>query len=157
MKTHRPNMAFSLAVLIPLTVTSFAIAQDMSKRVLETPLEKLVQVPAGAQLDPNILLGIPNLSKLAIETPLETVLVPSDNFKYRGKGDIELPIETLLKLQSSEPTLPSTSPKTSDNPEVKPGDVNWHADFATACLRSKSSGKPVLLFQLMGELDQQFT
>ena len=70
-KTHRPNMAFSLAVLIPLTVTSFAIAQDMSKRVLETPLEKLVQVPAGAQLDPNILLGIPNLSKLAIETPLE--------------------------------------------------------------------------------------
>jgi hypothetical protein len=44
----------------------------------------------------------------------------------------------------------------SDNPKVKPGLVKWHANFAEACEASKKSGKPVLLFQMMGKLDDQF-
>jgi len=42
------------------------------------------------------------------------------------------------------------------NTQVKPGDVAWHPSFATACEASEQSGKPVLLFQLMGKLDDQF-
>jgi hypothetical protein len=42
------------------------------------------------------------------------------------------------------------------NTKVKPGDVVWHESFATACEASKQSGRPVLLFQLMGKLDDQF-
>jgi len=42
------------------------------------------------------------------------------------------------------------------NPKVAPGKVRWHPDFATACAASKASGKPVLLFQMMGKLDEQF-
>jgi hypothetical protein len=42
------------------------------------------------------------------------------------------------------------------NPKVKPGDVKWHASFADACKAAQKSGKPVLLFQLMGKLDDQF-
>lgn len=45
----------------------------------------------------------------------------------------------------------------SENPKVEPGKVNWHVDFAAACEASQQSGKPVLLFQLLGQLDQRFT
>jgi hypothetical protein len=44
----------------------------------------------------------------------------------------------------------------TDNPKVKPGLVKWHATFAEASEASKKSGKPVLLFQMMGKLDDQF-
>lgn len=40
--------------------------------------------------------------------------------------------------------------------KVKPGDVGWHSSFAAACTASEQSGKPVLLFQLLGNLDQEF-
>jgi hypothetical protein len=42
------------------------------------------------------------------------------------------------------------------NPKVAPGKVSWHPDFEAACAASKKSGKPVLLFQLLGKLDDQF-
>ncbi|HRX77510.1 MAG TPA: hypothetical protein P5307_00535 [Pirellulaceae bacterium] len=48
---------------------------------------------------------------------------------------------------------PATS---ATNVKVKPGDVTWHSDFAVACEASKQSGKPVLFFQLLGELDDEF-
>jgi hypothetical protein len=44
----------------------------------------------------------------------------------------------------------------ADNPQVQPGLVHWHPSFADACAKAKKSGKPVLLFQMMGRLDQQF-
>jgi hypothetical protein len=43
-----------------------------------------------------------------------------------------------------------------NNPAVKPGDVRWHASFDAARDASRRSGKPVLLFHLLGRLDQQF-
>jgi hypothetical protein len=51
--------------------------------------------------------------------------------------------------------LSATAPAT-DNPKVQPGLVRWHATFADACGAAGRSGKPVLLFQMMGKLDDQF-
>jgi hypothetical protein len=42
------------------------------------------------------------------------------------------------------------------NPKVEPGAVKWHATFDEACQASAKSGKPVLLFQMMGKLDEKF-
>jgi hypothetical protein len=42
------------------------------------------------------------------------------------------------------------------NPKVEPGAVKWHATFDDACKASTKSGKPVLLFQMMGKLDEKF-
>jgi hypothetical protein len=39
--------------------------------------------------------------------------------------------------------------------KVAPGLVRWHADFEAACAAARSSGKPVLLFQLLGRLDDE--
>lgn len=50
----------------------------------------------------------------------------------------------------------AAQPAPSDNPQVQPGKVKWHANFADACAAAQKSGKPVLLFQMMGKLDEQF-
>ena len=42
------------------------------------------------------------------------------------------------------------------NPKVAPGKVHWQPTFAAACDAARRSGKPVLLFQMMGKLDDQF-
>ena len=43
-----------------------------------------------------------------------------------------------------------------DNPRVEPGLVKWHASFADAQAAAQKSGKPVLVFHMMGQLDRQF-
>ncbi len=40
--------------------------------------------------------------------------------------------------------------------EVKPGIVNWHNDLDGALASSAKSKKPVLLFELLGNLDDRF-
>ena len=53
--------------------------------------------------------------------------------------------------------VPAPAPtKDFVNPKVEPGKVKWHATFDEACQASAKSGKPVMLFQMMGKLDDQF-
>lgn len=62
-------------------------------------------------------------------------------------------------IAAAAPVAPAPvapAPAADDNPRVAPGKVNWHASFEAACEASKKSGKPVLLFQLLGQLDKQF-
>jgi len=75
-------------------------------------------------------------SSLAEDKPIEK---PA----YITKSTIEKPAKALLA-------------GTFVNPKVAPGKVRWHTDFSIACETSKKSGKPVLLFQMMGKLDDQF-
>ena len=56
-------------------------------------------------------------------------------------------------------TAPATvpaSPSSPDNPTVEPGKVKWHRTLADAQAAAEKSGKPVLLFHMMGQLDRQF-
>lgn len=39
---------------------------------------------------------------------------------------------------------------------VAPGRVSWHASYRDALAASASSGKPVLLFLMLGKLDDEF-
>jgi hypothetical protein len=72
----------------------------------------------------------------------------------RPKGTIELPTKIILAGRTA-PTSGATTGE-SVNPKVRPGKVRWHADFAAACRAAWTSGKPVLLFQMMGNLDDRF-
>ena len=40
--------------------------------------------------------------------------------------------------------------------KVKPGAVRWHSSHAAALAAAAKSGKPVLHFQLLGRLDDEF-
>ncbi len=81
------------------------------------------------------------------------------------KSVIELPIKKILannrsensQAQSAETQPVQTRGNHFNNPKVKAGNVEWHPDFEIACAAAGKSGKPVLLFQLMGRLDEQFT
>jgi hypothetical protein len=42
------------------------------------------------------------------------------------------------------------------NPKVFAGNVHWHTSFESAREAAAKSGKLVLLFQMMGKLDDQF-
>src|SRR5262249_32975887 len=57
---------------------------------------------------------------------------------------------SVVKMSGPAPANTATAPVNIDNPTVKAGEVNWHKDFAEACVAAKKSGKPVLLFHMMG-------
>jgi hypothetical protein len=60
---------------------------------------------------------------------------------------------TAASLSAAPRARPAAKPA---NPKVQPGKVRWHADFTAACRAAAKSGKPVLLFQMMGKLDERF-
>ncbi len=66
---------------------------------------------------------------------------------------IEKPASTILANHSSGV---SNTAKDFVNPKVQPGKVNWHLSWEKACDAAKKSKKPVLLFEMMGKLDDQF-
>ncbi|GAB4136313.1 MAG: hypothetical protein Tsb009_03260 [Planctomycetaceae bacterium] len=75
------------------------------------------------------------------------------------KSSIENPVKRVF-AQKGVTGVPPTTRKTDShfsNPKVKPGDVNWHPDFATAQKFAKRNRKPILLFQMIGRLDERFT
>jgi hypothetical protein len=69
-----------------------------------------------------------------------------------GKYIAELPTKRALARTAAAPAAPDNFV----NPRVEPGKVRWHADFAAACRAAGRSGKPVLLFHMMGRLDEKF-
>jgi hypothetical protein len=98
-----------------------------------------------------------DLSKREVELPLERALPGGtssevqprrDATKDYGKSLVEFPLERALPG--------GTASVVPDREAVKPGLVRWHADFAAACAAAESSHKPVLLFQLLGKLDEEF-
>jgi hypothetical protein len=64
--------------------------------------------------------------------------------------DADPPPVQAVKVEAPAPA------EADDNPAVEPGKVRWHASFADAQAAARRSGKPVLLFQMMGRLDRQF-
>jgi hypothetical protein len=63
---------------------------------------------------------------------------------------------SMLLLASAPQSWAQESVCSTQNRSIKPGLVRWHKSFDEACLAAKSSGKPVLLFQMLGRLDQEF-
>jgi hypothetical protein len=107
------------------------VERDVAKREVEIVVEKTAAAPAA--------LRAADVRKLVIEAPVKTVIA---NF-----GD---------DRKSSNTASPARKNRESNNPKVAAGKVAWHKSFAAACEAAKRSGKPVLLFQLMGNLDEQF-
>lgn len=107
-----------------------------------------------------------DVSKMFVEAPLEslikettTPLVPpltASNDKPRFASDFlsqNHPLKSSVG-QGHETDSPKAS---STNPKCQPGLVKWHSNFESALTASATSGKPVLLFQLLGKLDQLHT
>ena len=51
--------------------------------------------------------------------------------------------------------LSNTPPQKADR-KFETGRVQWHKDHTAAIAAARKSGKPVLHFQLLGKLDEEF-
>jgi hypothetical protein len=119
-------------------------AADVTKRrVVERPTEELVaeltqrdELAAAPVEEAKPAAAADRTKRLVIEPAAEAIV--------RGSQPPE--------AAPSEPLVAS-----DDNPRVEPGKVHWHKDVNAAMAAAKSSGKPVLVFHLLGNLDQRFT
>jgi hypothetical protein len=138
---------------------------DVRKSIIELPVERLIE--SGRPPEP---LPVADVGKRFIERPAERLIESahapeSERVADPGKKVIELPVKKLLDSRKPRREDPANVVATEaaeeadpdDNPRVRPGLVRWHANFDAACAASAESGKPVLLFQLLGRLDQRFT
>jgi hypothetical protein len=94
--------------------------------------------------------GLLGLTLLAIPVLTLQADDPPKPRPDRPKSVIELPTKNLVARGTASPKVDG------DNPHVEPGKVKWHATIADACAASAKSKKPVLLFQMLGKLDDQF-
>jgi len=154
--------AFGLLQMIPTEIFS----QDLSKRLAEAPVENLLSNSSRSHATPSDPVGMVAGAEVAAEDH-------QDFDRFLAKTFIESPTEHLIK--SNAPKLFDTSgiqeilagdlglaqadevDQSEKSQTVEPGRVKWHASFAQACRQSRTSGKPVLHFQLLGQLDQRFT
>lgn len=140
--------------LLAALVTSAALGQeparplteaDLTKRrVVERPTEELVAELSGRE-------------DLAAAPVQKVKPAPAD----RTKRDVIEPAAEAIVRNAQPPEAAaaeeSTAAPADDNPRVEPGKVQWHDGVDAAIVAAKSSGKPVLVFHLLGQLDQRFT
>ncbi len=131
--------------------------EDESKRKIEFPVETIVATSnSDSQSEVVKMESIKFLSKTMIEAPVGSLVRRTNETQQDEEAR-----KTKQRLpevgEASGARKLDDSNDGEDNPAVQPGLVNWHPDFETACSASKKSGKPVLLFHLLGKLDQRFT
>ena len=85
---------------------------------------------------------VPDRSKRGSERPVKKALELKPDMR---KILVELPLKKALESGRVE----SPTWKTA-------GLVNWHSSFEAASAAARQSGKPLLLFQLLGRLDEEF-
>lgn len=93
-------------------------------------------MPAGAQ-------RAMDMRKSIIEMPLKTTINP----EFQSESKVEKP--ALIEERVVAVTDKGVA-------KVKPGDVSWLANFDDACAAARKSGRPVLLFAMLGNLDDKF-
>lgn len=129
---------------------------DMRKSVIESPTKSILKGP-DFSIFPAISRSnaLPaDMSKYRIEKPTKSLISQPQAYDARAdmrKGDIESPV----KINISAGPGPAARNSRKAN-KVEPGLVSWHESFASAMKVAQSSGKPVLLFQMMGYLDDRF-
>jgi hypothetical protein len=69
---------------------------------------------------------------------------------------IEPPVRAIVTATSAPARTRAEAGDKFINPKVEPGKVRWHPTLSAACAAASKSKKPVLLFQMMGKLDDQF-
>lgn len=120
---------------------------------LPTPAQDAPGFPEAANRD------FRDMSKMRVEFPVKGLL---GRYKDSVSADFK-PIKSSAQKEV-KPAVPAKTlgsgqkllNKNQQNEKVAPGKVRWHKAIQTAMDASRQSGKPVLLFQMMGHLDDRF-
>jgi hypothetical protein len=131
-----------LAGVASIALLGFHTPPASSQNQQQQPAKPRVDVGKSLVIEPPLKAIFANRAKPA------PVAAPRVD---RGKNDV---IEPQMK-QFVLNTLPVKGDRFV-NPKVAPGKVRWHATMAAAKDAAAKSKKPVLLFHMMGKLDDQF-
>lgn len=85
---------------------------------------------------------------------LAFVFMNAIGWKYQQAEAYTSSAEALSHVNLPAPV--NAKPVTELNPKVSAGLVQWHSSLERACAAAKASGKPVLLFEMLGSLDDEF-
>jgi hypothetical protein len=98
-------------------------------------------------------LGLAALSLMAVAN---TALAAEPAMDMR-KSIVEVPIKKVIAPLPAVETLNEAVVCVKNGVEkVQPGKVHWHKDMAAATEAAKKSGKPILFFAMLGNLDDKF-
>jgi len=89
-----------------------------------------------------------DLGKYAIESPLKRLVAKRATPREPKEAQ---------KPPASKPAVQRGNSGGFKNPKVQPGNVDWHPDFEKAVKAAAKSRRPVLLFQMIGNLDERFS
>lgn len=137
-----PAVALSFTIFLPAVSADYpsGVPKDAGKGKIESPLKSTI---AGPRPPRGFQSGVNPAPR-------------HDN----GKGGIQNPLKKQLRAAVPPPDFHVAVPKpatTFVNPKVEPGKVRWHDDFKAAVAAAKKSRKPVLLFQMIGRMDERFS
>jgi hypothetical protein len=118
---------------------------DLSKAAIEQPLKHMIK-SGSTQIEPRR----PDVSKLRIEAPLKSIM------KTGASPDLNKSFETKMATNGQVGKPQEPAPLSVANHRVTPGLVSWHKNMATAMKSASKSGKPLLVFHMMGSLDDRF-
>ena len=155
--------------LVKRSASARKVAIENGAHQAQAPVEVQAESPPLAKKPP--LKGPFPVSKMVIESATKSIvkssapaLKKSKTLRATPDGAVAVDrpkqgVETPTKrvVQAVSPTTAKPQAAKSGNLRVRPGKVRWAGDYAEALAASKKSGKPVLLFQLLGELDREFT
>lgn len=165
------NLRHAILVIPAILVCCGLLAEESQRPdrakdlVIEAPLEAFLaetaapapQVARPQAVSPEAAL---RETKIDVELPAKGVIAQTAPAPDDRKRSIEADTKEFVAeftIPATDSTKPAPSAATSvENPKVAPGKVTWHGDFAAACAASSKSGKPVLFFQMMGNLDDRF-
>jgi hypothetical protein len=102
---------------------------------------------------------IPDFSKTKrIEPAVKQVVAATAPVAPAPDKPIVLDVSKFKVVEAPTTKLVASSAASgdADNPTVEPGKVKWHKTLADARAAAEKSGRPVLLFHMMGQLDKQF-
>ena len=111
-------------------------------------------------MDDKKLSLLRSVSKSAMQSPIESVIRSAGG---DGKSESTVPVVPVSPVAKDSPmtkpvaALPTGNSAGFVNPAVLPGKVAWHQDFGAACQKARNlPNRPVLLFLMLGRLDQKF-
>lgn len=96
--------------------------------------------------------------KGAVEEPLKRLIsTRSTAVITENSLSVAAPSYSSQRIGITPSEVKNSSPeKRLEGKRVQPGLVNWIPDFKTAFQKAKKSKKPVLVFQMIGRLDDEF-
>lgn len=160
MSRFRFRMSLSHALGVALVAFMAVPAHAQPTRRFDTGKFGIIEMPAKIMVARSMPYPMPRPVPIPRPAMVQAVVQPKPASVQTVSNVKPSPAPTppISKPTSEAPVSAVNSLKSEDttNPTVAPGDVKWHASFADACAAARKSGKPVLLFHLMGQLDKQF-